>query len=413
MTPAPHVEVVAVGTELVTGAQIDTTSGWLSARLLELGMRVARHTTVGDDDGELDDVLGEAARRSDVVVVTGGLGPTPDDRTRFAVARVAGRPLVRRPELVDALRTRFAARRRPMPPSNLVQADLPAGARSLAAVGTAAGFVVEVAGAEVWCLPGVPGELMAMAERDLLPALATRAGPRASRIRTVRTTGLGESTVADLLADLDVAADVDVAFLAARGEVLVKLTATGRDLADAAGRVDPVLDEVVARLGSAVTALDDDGLEHAVHRLLAARAWTLGLAESVTAGAVAARLASVPGASETLAGSLVVYATAAKTALAGIDPGLLARAGPVSAEVVAALAVAARDRLAAQVGAAVVGVAGPSTQGGEPVGRVRVATALPGAQADVQTLDLPGLDRSDVCERAVAATLDGIRRALV
>ncbi|PSO49551.1 MAG: damage-inducible protein CinA, partial [Actinobacteria bacterium QS_5_72_10] len=161
-------EIVAVGSELLLGDSVDTNSAWLSARLAEIGLDVHRHVTVGDNHTRLVDALTRAAGRADAVIVSGGVGPTRDDVTRFAAADVAGVGLARRDDLVDHLRQRFAASGRDMPDNNLVQADIPAGGRVLWPVGTAAGFAVDVAGAgRVWCLPGVPWELRAIAERDL------------------------------------------------------------------------------------------------------------------------------------------------------------------------------------------------------------------------------------------------------
>ncbi len=177
-------ELVAVGSELLLGETVDTNSAWISARLAEVGVDVFRHTSVGDNVARMATVLAEACGRASDVIVTGGLGPTADDLT-VAAARVAGVGLRRRKDLVDALEDHFASGGREMPRSNLVQADLLEGARALEAVGSAPGFALDVAGATVWCVPGVPREMQVMVERDVVPALQSRTGQAATVSRVV------------------------------------------------------------------------------------------------------------------------------------------------------------------------------------------------------------------------------------
>lgn len=411
---------MAVGSELLLGDAVDTNSAWISARLNEVGVDIHRHVTIGDNDARLREVLGEACARADDVVVTGGLGPTQDDRTRDVVADLAGVPLVRDERLVDYLERYFADRGRDMPVNNLRQADLPRGATVLEPVGTAAGFALEVAGARVWCLPGVPREMEAMVSRDLVPALAERTGQAATVSRLVRTAGMGESHVAERCADLverlDVAGNPTIAFLASQGETRVRVTGKAPTREEALALVDPVVDEVVARVGSGFAGLDDEGTEHAVARLVRLLGWSVATAESVTGGGVSARLVRVPGASDWFRGGLVAYASAAKTALAGLDPALLDREGPASEATAAALALGARDRLDADVGLGVVGVAGPTGQEGAEVGTVRLAVAVPGSGEEpavhTRTVRLPGRGREALLDFAASAGLDYLRRRL-
>jgi len=409
-------ELVAVGSELLLGTNVDTNSAWISARLAEVGIDVFRHTTVGDNVERMAEVIGGAAERADAVVVTGGLGPTQDDLTRVAVARLAGVALERRDDLVDHLQAVFARSGRRMPDNNLVQADLPAGARVLAPVGTAAGFQVRVGDADVFCVPGVPAEMEVMVARDVLPALVERGGLAATVSRTVRTAGLSESGVAETLAPLverlDVAGNPTVAFLASRGETRVRVTGKSATREAALALVDPVVEEVVGLLGAGVTGLDDEGAEHAVARLLRSRGWTLAVAESVSGGNLGARLVTVPGASEWFRGGVIVYATDTKASLAGVDAGLLDREGPVSEATAAALAGAVRARLGADVGLAVVGVAGPAEQDGRPVGTVVVGTAVPDGDPTTREVRLPGGSRQQIQEWAASAALDALRRRL-
>ena len=409
-------EIVTIGTEFVLGESVDTNSTWLSARLTELGIPVLRHTSIDDDVDRIADVLAEALARADAVLVTGGLGPTQDDLTRIAVARVAGVPLERRPDLEEHVREHFRRTGREMPRSNLVQADLPRGARVLPPQGTAAGFAVAVDGAVVYCLPGVPREMRAMFDGHVFGELATRAGRGTTVSRVVRTAGMAESQVADLLGDIvaELARDgrAALAFLASRGETRVRVTATGGSRSAALGVIDPLVDRIVDVLGAGVAGLDDEGAEHAVLRQLRQLGWTLGLAESMTGGGVAARLTRVPGASRVFRGGLVVYATDVKVSLAGVDPSLLEAHGPVSAEVARALADAARVRLGTDVGLGLVGVAGPDEQGGKPVGRIHLAMSTGGGHAVERELDRPRRDREDIQDFAASAALDFLRREL-
>jgi len=407
-------EVVAIGSELLLGDQVDTNSAWISQRLAEAGVHVVRHTAVGDDVAGILAVLREATTRADAVVVTGGLGPTPDDLTRVAVARLCDVELRPDPALVAAIRARFERTGRSLPETNLVQADLPEGARVLAPVGTAAGFAVDVEGCRVYCLPGVPGEMEVMVERDVVGDLVARGGLAVTVSRVVRTAGTAETAVAQLLDPLvrSTSGDPAVAFLAGRGEVRVVVTARGPSREAALQVVDPVVDSAVELLGDAVVGTDDATAEHAVAGLLLARGWTVATAESVTAGGLGARLVRVPGASAWFRGGLLVYATELKASLAGVDPALLQARGPVSEEVASALASGAAVRCGASVGVSVVGVAGPDLQGGREAGTVIVGVALPGLAASASTVLVPALGREQVQEWAASTALDLLRRAL-
>lgn len=415
--PPVRAVLVAVGDELVSGDVVDTNTPWLAKRLVALGVDVSRHISVDDELDELTAVLRAGVADADVVVVSGGLGPTPDDLTRHAVARVAGVPLERRAELVDGLRAHFVRRGRAMPATNLVQADLPQGATAIPPVGTAPGFTVEVDGALIACLPGVPAELERMAERTLLPLLRDRGGLVATVVRTVHTAGIAESEVAQragaLVARLAADGGPRLRFLASRGRTRVQVVGRGPDVAAARAAADPVVDEVVALLGDAVTGLDDEEVEHAIGRLLGRRGWTLAVAESVTGGGVGARLITVPGASAWFTGGVIVYATDAKPVLAGVARAVLDEHGPVSEATASALADGVRGRLGSDVGLGVVGVAGPTTQGGRPVGTVCLGVALPSAPTWARTVELPPRSRVEVQQSATGVALESLRRRLL
>lgn len=412
----PRAEIVAVGSELLLGDLVDTNSAFLSARLAEIGIDVYRHVAVGDNDERLLGALREAVGRSDVVLVTGGLGPTQDDRTRDSVARLAGVGLTRHDDLVEWMEQRFAARGRTMPSNNLRQADIPDGARVLAPLGTAAGFAIAAGGATLYCMPGVPAEMRSMFDADVLPELTRLAGGQATVSRLVRTAGVAESQVAeacgDLVDRLEEAGNPTIAFLASRSETRVRVTAKGPTRDQALAMIAPVVEEIIERLGTGVVGLDEEGTEHAVARLLLASGRTLALAESVTGGGVGARLVRVPGASDWLVGGLTVYQTGTKTSLAGVDPGIVAAHGPVSEPTVAALAEGARVRLGADVGLGVVGVAGPTTQGSAEVGTVCIAVSSADGEPAVRTVRMQGRDREGLIDYAIAHSIDFLRREL-
>ena len=409
-------EVVAIGSELLLGDAVDTNSAWISARLAEIGVDVHRHTTVGDNVDRMAAVIGEACQRAEAVIVTGGLGPTSDDLTRVAVARVAGVELERREELAEYLYQYWAKAGREMPESNLVQADLPAGADVVAPVGTAPGFSVVVGDATVWCVPGVPREMEAMVSRDVIPALQARAGTATTVSRVIRTAGMAESAVGEACAPiverLAASGNPTVAFLASRGETRVRVTAKAETRDEAFALLDPLVDEIVAVLGIAVAGVDDEGVEWAIARQLIASGLTLGVAESVTGGGVCARLVAVPGASQWLRGGLVTYATEVKVSVGFLDAVALDEDGPVSESTATALAVSARERLGADIGLSVVGVAGPTTQGGRPVGFTCVAACMPDGSTPSAVRRLPARSRTEVQEFAASMALDFLRRRL-
>ena len=422
--PGPRAAVLSVGSELLLGDLTDTNATWMSVRLKERGVAVVHHLAVGDDLDAIVGALRWLADRVDLVVVGGGLGPTSDDLTREAVAAAAGLPLEHRDDLEEAILARFVAMGRSMAPRNRRQALVPAGATAWPPAGTAPAFAVGLrpnGDAErtvrVVALPGVPWEAQQLWDDCVGSALDALGATGVTVTRTVRVVGRGESEVAAVVEPLLVGRDdVVLAFLARRRAVHVRLTATGRDLADARARTQPDVDRVVAALGPAVVGVDEADLEELLVGRLAARGETLATAESATAGAIAARLAEVPGASRVLLGGVVVYADAAKSRLAGLDADLVAREGAVSAAVTAALARAVRARAGADWAVAVTGVAGPGAvtapDGTElPAGTCHWAVCGPDDTVRVEGRCLSG-DRPAVRERLGSAALDMLRRAV-
>ncbi|HEV8650879.1 MAG TPA: competence/damage-inducible protein A [Actinomycetes bacterium] len=407
-------EIIGVGTELLLGQIVNTNAAWIGQRLADVGWDCLRHTAVGDNEARIADTIREALARADAVIVTGGLGPTQDDVTRDAIAAVAGVRLVRDPAIERWLEERFArfgVRR--MATMNLRQADVPEGARTIENPrGTAPGLIVEIGGKPVYAVPGVPREMEGMLEGVVLPDLAARAGEgRAIVSRTLRTAGIGESRVAEQLTPLWEAADgVTMAYLASSGEVRVRLTSVGATRDEALARIAPVEDAVRAELGAAVYGHDDEALEQVVGRLLCEQGQSLATAESLTGGLLGGRITTVPGASDYYLGGVVAYATEAKADLLGVDQHLLDEHGPVSEPAAAAMAEGARRVFSAGTGLATSGVAGPTEQGGQPVGTLCLAVA-DAAGTVATTMRAPG-DRAQVRAWAATLALDLLRRRL-
>ncbi len=405
-------EIVAIGTEILLGQIPNTNARWISERLAGIGVDVLHHQAVGDNVERIVEALRLALSRADVVIATGGLGPTQDDVTREALARLAGVPLERWPELEERLRARWAATGREMPPSNLVQADVPRQARVIEPKrGTAPGLVLEVGGGRVYALPGVPAEMEEMMEGTVLPELAALAGPAALVSRTLRCVGIPESRVAELLDDLfRTRTNPTVAFLAGGGEVQVRLTAKAAGREEAEALLAPVAEEVRARLGDVVYGEGETPLEEVVVGLLAGARRTLAAAESLTGGGLGARITSVPGASAVFLGAAVTYDVAAKRTLLGVPAEVLEREGPVSRACAAAMAGGARRLFGADLGVALTGAAGPEPHGGAEPGVVWVALEGDGL-AHERSLRWPG-DRAFVRRLAEQAALDLVRRHL-
>ncbi len=412
MGRAVRAEVVGVGTELLLGQIANTNAQWISERLAKIGVDVLHHQVVGDNLDRIADALRHALSRADIVIATGGLGPTQDDITREAVARVAGAKLVRHAELEEMIREKFARVGRNMPESNLVQADVPEGARTIVPErGTAPGLAVEVTGKRLFALPGVPAEMREMMEGAVLPELAALAGPAALVSRVIRSVGIAESRIAELLDDLfHGSANPTVAYLAGGGEVRVRLTAKATTREEARALIEPVVGEVAGRIGDFVFTTEDEDLEEAVGRLLRAAGRTLACAESLTGGELGGRITSVAGASDYFRGSAVCYTPDAKRDVLGVLPETLDGPGPVSQECAREMAVGARRLFGADVAVAVTGAAGPETHGGAGPGEVFVAIEAEGVSHQ-RGLRAPG-DREMVRRWAEQAALDLVRRHL-
>ena len=410
-------EVVAVGTELLLGQIVDTNSSWIGEQLALAGIDSFFQVKVGDNAARIAATLRAALERSDAVLVCGGLGPTQDDITRDVIAEVMGVELVTDPDIEERIRSMFGSRGRDMPANNLRQAQVPVGARTMdQQPGTAPGLVCPIgdpgSGQVIYAVPGVPYEMKEMVAGTVIPDLQRRAGVQAViRSRTLRTWGMSESGLAEVLADriveLDQAGHATIAFLASGIEGLkVRVTAKAATEAEAAEVLAREVDLLVGILGDVVFSLDDESMEEVVLDLLASRGLTLGCAESVTGGLISSRLTDVAGASAVFRGSVVSYASEVKHDLLGVP------AGPVvSDESAMAMAEGACRVLGCDVAVSVTGVAGPDTQEGMPVGTVFMGLYLDG-DADATMIRLPG-DRARIRQFATISVLDWLRRRLL
>ena len=414
--------IAITGTELLSGRVSDRNGPWLAERLGELGVEVADIVTVGDRREDLEDALRFlTAEGADLIVTSGGLGPTADDLTAEAVAGFAGRELVLDEEMetkIEAILASFARRMRFDPEAlrvaNRKQAMVPRGAAALDPVGTAPGLVVPVdGGPTVIVLPGPPRELQAMwPEAIATPearAVLDGAAPFVSR--RVMLFGLPESEIAKSLREISAEVDLEpleITTCLRRSELEVDIRHPPGAKAEAAS--ERVVEGVIDRHGPFVFSLDGSSIDDQVAELLAGH-W-LGLAESCTGGLLAARLTERPGASDYLAGSVVSYSNEAKTELLGVPAAMIERRGAVSPEVAEAMADGALARFAADVGCAITGVAGPG--GGteqKPVGYVCVCVKLADGTTLARDPVLPG-GRADIRDRSVVVAMHMIRRAL-
>jgi nicotinamide-nucleotide amidase len=409
-------ELIFVGTELLLGQIVNTNAQFLSERLAQVGVDVFHQTVVGDNPGRVADCFRQALSRADLIVASGGLGPTSDDLTREVLAQVLGRELVVDQPSLDHIRGFFARRGRLMTENNAKQALIPQGGRAIPNPrGTAPGVAVEHDGKMIFLLPGPPFEMEAMALNDVLPAVVARR-PGGSTIvsRVLRFCDIGESELETRLADLIAAqTTTTVAPLASLGEVKLRLTAKAASRSDAEAMIAPVEAAVRARLGRYIYGTDDDTLAGAVVGLLARCGLRLAVAESCTGGLLSYLLTEVPGVSSYLKWAVVPYSDEAKRDLLDVSAELLIQHGAVSEAVCGAMARGALQRGASDIAVAITGLAGPGgATEAVPVGRVFVGVCTRGGQCRVQSYDFLG-DRWMVRRRAAQQALVVLRGALM
>jgi nicotinamide-nucleotide amidase len=410
-------EIVGVGTEILVGDICNDNAAWMSRALADIGVDVLHHQAVGDNRVRIAGAFRLALSRADVVLATGGLGPTQDDISREGLVDALGIRLVREPDIEAFLRDLYARWGREMPEANLQQADVPEGGRYwLPRRGTAPGVAVETAdGKRVYCVAGVPAEMREMMTDHILPELSALVGPSTLAYRSVKVVGVAESRIAEVLDDLfRSGTNPAIAYLAGHGEVRVRISAKAATTEKAEALIRPVEDEVARRLGDAVFGRDTDTLEGVVGRLLAERRQRLACAESLTGGELGARISSVAGASEYFLGSAVTYTAQVKRTVLGVSQTTLDSAGVVSEACAREMAAGALRLFGADVAVALTGAAGPDPHDGAAPGTVFAALAVAGRPDGdrVRALNLRG-DRGMIRRWAEQQALDMVRRHLL
>ncbi|MBO0726978.1 MAG: competence/damage-inducible protein A [Blastocatellia bacterium] len=406
-----NAEIIAIGSEMLTPFRLDTNSLWLTERLNAMGIEVRLKTVVGDDESRLEETIRDAMKRSEIVISTGGLGPTEDDITRKIFSRVLKRQLVLEDAILEKIRARFARRNMPMPEINARQALVINGAKMLENNnGTAPGMLITEGKCTVVLLPGPPREMKPIFDASVAPVLKQRVGDLLIMRRTLSIFGLTESAVDELAAPIyKKYQNHATTILFKDGQIELHLTAQARNESEAVKLLDELggkLDEV---LGEYVFSRSNETLEEVVGRSLKQRGYTLATAESCTGGLLAGRITDVPGSSEYFLEGVVSYSNEAKADLLRVPKKLIETHGAVSEQVAGAMAAGIRKRAGSTFGIGVTGVAGPGGGSDEkPVGLVYIALA-DDSQTTTRKFIFPG-DRQFIRTLSVNAALDMVRR---
>jgi nicotinamide-nucleotide amidase len=405
-------EIISVGTELLLGQIVDTNAVYLSRQLATLGIDLYHRTTVGDNPQRVKTAVAEALQRADLVITSGGLGPTEDDLTKEMVSEVLTLPLVLDQASWERIQKYFKELGRPLTQNNQKQALIPRGGQALRNErGTAPGVMVAKDGKLVFCLPGPPEELEPMFQEQVLPRLKGKHGVIASRV--LKIASLGESLLAEKISDLlEAQTNPTIAPLAGKGEVTLRLTARAESQKEADGLLAALEAELRRRLGDVIYGIDEDTLAGVVLNLLRVRGQSLATAESCTGGLLASRLTDEAGASDVFKQGVVTYSNRAKQDLLGVPQDLIAREGAVSPQVAELMAQGVRKAAGTDWGIGITGIAGPG--GGtpeKPVGLVYLALAAEDG-VEVRELHWPGA-RKLVKRRTVIFALDLLRQHLL
>ena len=406
-------ELISVGTELLMGQVLNTDAQFMAQNLAPMGVNVYHQVTVGDNPGRLKDAIHTALSRADIVILSGGLGPTGDDLTKETVADAFSLPIIRVPEAEETLRGRFKAMGREMTPNNLKQADFPVGSILLKNPnGTAQGCIVEHDGKAAILLPGPPRELFPMFENEVMPYLIQRSGNKLYS-RELRIFGMGESSVEYRLRDLmDAQDNPTIAPYAKTGEVTLRVTARCQNDEEGLALVMPVIREILERLGDIVYSTQGVPLAGVCSALLEERNATLAVAESCTGGLLSSTLVDVPGSSAYFMEGVVTYSDASKMRRLQVSTATIRKHGAVSEECAREMAAGMRRTSSADYALATTGIAGPGGATKEkPVGLVYIAIAGPDGIA-CRRLQLTG-DRARIREVTVLNALDLLRRTLL
>ena len=407
-------EIIAIGSELLTPERTDTNSLWLTEKLNEIGVEVKLKTIVGDDEARLEETIRDALQRSDIVITTGGLGPTEDDVTRQVSARAIGRELVYHKDIEERLRERFQNWGRQMPEINKRQAYAIEGAEILPNPnGSACGMSVETDGKVLAVFPGPPREMQPMFTEHVLPKLRTLSGGVLVRRRILRVSGIGESAIDEAIAPIyREYEDVQTSILFSKSEVEIHLSASSTDEAKAISTLDELANKISDKLGIAVFATNGETMEQVICKLLTERGETVSTAESCTGGLIARRLTELQGSSKFFMEGAVTYSNDAKVRTLNVRQETLDKFGAVSSETAEEMARGMRERATTDYAISVTGVAGPD--GGsedKPVGTVWFGLADRDGVKTVKVV-FPG-DRYLIRWRSSQAGLDLLRRRLL
>jgi nicotinamide-nucleotide amidase len=406
-----NAEIIAVGSELLTPYRLDTNSLWLTDELNKIGIRVIHKAVVGDSPDEMRSSFRHALDRADLIIASGGLGPTDDDRTRETVSELLGRKMHLDEAIVREIQERFRRFARTMPEINKRQAMVPEGATVLPNPrGTAPALWLEADGHIIVLLPGVPHELKSIFETEVRPRLTKISGDERLFTRDLRTTGLGESDVETRVRPLyQLYPDTETTILAAPTGTQLHPRTWSRDAAKAEKLLDEITDRMTLALGEHLYSTKGEALEEVVARVLTENRATIAVAESCTGGMLAERLTKIPGSSSYFLGGVICYSNELKTSLVGVPQSLIEAKGAVSSEVALALADGIRKRTGATLGVGVTGVAGPG--GGtpeKPVGLVHIGLADEHGPRE-RAYRFPG-DRERIRQFASQSALDAVRR---
>jgi nicotinamide-nucleotide amidase len=406
-------EIIAVGSELLTHSKIDTNSLYITEQLNALGVEVRRKIVVGDDRVRLTQAIQHAIEHVEIVILTGGLGPTEDDVTRDAVAAALNRKLVFSEEIKAGIEERFRRFQRKMADINLRQAYLVEGAEALENPrGTAPGQWIELDRQIIMMLPGPPGELKPLFANECVPRLLRHLPPQVIRTRFYRVAGMGESDLDALIAPVYTKfTNPATTILAGAGDIHVHLRARAATAEAAEALLAEVGPPIEQLLGDRIYSQNGESLEAVVGNKLRERGATLCVAESCTGGMVAERITSVAGSSDYFLGGFLVYSDRMKVELLGIDQALIAQHTAVSEEVARAMADCARVRTGASYAISVTGEAGPKSATGAPPGTIFVGFCGPDGRTEVRRAHLPG-DRNRVRTMAAQTALDFLRKKL-
>lgn len=409
-------EILAIGTELLLGQITNTNAAYISRKLAEAGIDLYYHTTVGDNEARIETALRTALERADVVIATGGLGPTEDDLTRKVFSKVLGKRLVLNDAVLEKIKERFAQLGRKMSPNNEKQALIPQHATVLHNPwGTAPGFIMETGKKKVVALPGVPREMKILLDEQVIPSLTK--GHKVKEVivsRVLRTCGVTESKLDELIGDfIRQEFNPTVALLAHAAEIHVRLTVKAPSVEEAQRKLDDLEDRVRQRVGDLIFGRDEQSLEEIVGALLVVNRMRMAVAESCTGGLLAHRLTNIPGSSEYFERGVVAYSDRAKESILGVSPELIAEKGAVSQEVAQAMAKGIKKISRTEVGVSLTGIAGPGGGSEEkPVGLVYISLATPEGFVNKRFL-FAQADRATIKQRSTQMALEMLRRYLI